>query len=98
MEALVLLPWLQRQLMGFALIHTAIRERQRESCSAVPGGPVVHIVRTEKLAGFAQAQRERGGVKVGAVNGHALRRAKVAAYLLDGVYAAGLPRAYGRAR
>src|SRR6185312_16730952 len=83
--------------MGFALIHTAIRERQREGCSAVPGRPVVHIVRTEKLAGFALHQVERGSVKVGEVHGHALRGAKAAAYLLDGVSAAGLRMASGRA-
>src|SRR6185437_15591531 len=68
-----------------------------ESCSAVPGRPVVHIVRTEELAGFALDNVEGGSIKVGEVHGHALRGAKAAADLLDGVSAAGLRMASGRA-
>src|SRR6478672_12147332 len=50
---------LQPQLMHLRRLNACICERQRESFVVVPGVPMVCVMRTEGLTGFAQHDIER---------------------------------------
>src|SRR3984885_15895102 len=66
------------------------RERQSEGGGAVPGGPLIAIVRANRIAGLPHHDVFGGGVDVAPVHGEALRRTEGAAHLLHRSGVAGL--------
>src|SRR3954468_6278232 len=74
-----------------------MREGKREARTAVPGLPLVHVIRTEDLAGLSGHDVGEGTVEVPHVDGEALRSAEAASCGFDGVAVAGL-RQHSRAR
>src|SRR6185437_11799724 len=73
---------LQLQPMLGGSVHRCIGKRQRERCSAVPGGELIFVMRAEQMAGLAGDDVKRGMVEIGEIHRHALGWTKISAHLL----------------
>src|SRR4051812_30015556 len=80
----------ERERVRGGLVDGVMREGKREARAAVPGLPLVHVIRTEDLAGLSGHDVGEGAVEVPEVDGEPLRSAEAASGSFHGVAVAGL--------